>query len=444
MKKVLILVLSFAFLALAINKAEAKWWIFGESGNEVGFNYLYINNTSYDELGSKAVLYKDSLQNGVITIKGKTNIKKGKVGYVKISKDNKQTWQNAQISEGGVFSYSFAPEVGHKYQLCIEASDTMGIINNVDETYKEITISDENINSAVRETVNSMIRAYENEEENLFMTFVSPEFTGDEVVLDSAIRKDFNAFDSIKINTYINNITSSSNGRVYVALQYNRNLIAAKTGQIYSDKGFTEFVLSNENGKFKIFSMKNPLIFGLSNAGEVATGTVQSTNNDPIIIVDSQGNVDEKPFKTAIDIINDNAEISSSESSNTVEVISATIPLNMSLDFATEATGMSMHYDLTFDFVDVGGTPTPYAWGYHGMGNHNDLGACSLSSLSSVPAYTDAGYSGGHFIPSFGHCYALLLGDPPYKYAVIKVGTLSPIHGMSIEYKYQPNGSTNM
>jgi len=444
MKKFLILILTLVSLAFVINKAEAKWWIFGQGNDEVGFNYIYLNNTSYEELGNKAVLYKDSLENGTITLKGKTNIKKGKIGYVKVSKDNKQTWQDAKVSESGIFIYSFVPEIDKKYQIYIETSDTMGIINNVDETYKEVSVSDENINSKVRETINNMIRAYENEEENLFMTYVSPNFAGDETVLDSAIRKDFNAFDSIKINTYINNITSGSNGKIYVSLQYNRNLISTKSGQIYSDKGFTEFVLSNENGEFKIFSMKNPLIFGLSDAGEIATGTVQSINNDPIIIVDEQGNVNEKPFKTAIDIIENNGDINSDEETNSVSINSTTIPLNTSLEFSTENIGMIMALDLSFDFVTVGGTPTPYAWGYQGMGNHNDLGACSLSSISSVPASTDPGYVGAHFEPQYGHCYALLLGAAPYKYAVIKVGTLSPINGMTIEYKYQPDGSTNM
>ena len=131
-----------------------------------------------------------------------------------------------------------------------------------------------------------MIKAYENEESNLFMTYVSSDFAGDYAVLDSAIRKDFNAFDLIRINPFINNITSSSGGKIYVALQYNRTVVAAKSGQTYTDKGYTEFVLTNENGKFKIFSMKNPLIFGLSEAGEVATGTVQSPNNDPILLED--------------------------------------------------------------------------------------------------------------------------------------------------------------
>lgn len=35
------------------NTAEAKWWIFGQSENEISTRYLYLNGISYDELGDK-------------------------------------------------------------------------------------------------------------------------------------------------------------------------------------------------------------------------------------------------------------------------------------------------------------------------------------------------------------------------------------------------------
>ena len=169
MKKFLILIVAIISLGFIVNKAEAKWWIFGQGNDETGFDYLYLNDNSYEELGSKAVLYKDSLTNGTITIKGKTNIKNGKVGYVKITKDNKQTWEKAKVSDSGAFTYSFSPDLDYKYQVYIEVSDTMGQINKVDETYKEITVINESINGKVIEAINNMIKAYENEESNLFM-----------------------------------------------------------------------------------------------------------------------------------------------------------------------------------------------------------------------------------------------------------------------------------
>lgn len=438
MKKLLILLVALVSFGIFVNKAEAKWWIFGQGNDETGFDYLYLNNNSYDEIGNKVVLYKDSLPNGMIIISGKTSIKKGKVGYVKISKDNKQSWAKAKVSDNGAFTYSFIPDTDNKYQFYIEVSDTMGITNKVDETYKEVTVVNENIKAKVAETINNLIRAYENEEENLFMTYISSDFAGDYAVLDSAIRKDFNAFDAIKINPFINNITSGSDGKIYVALQFNRTVISTKSGQTYTDKGYTEFILTNEDGKFKVHSMKNPLIFGLSAAGEVATGTVQATNNDPIILVDNTGNVNEQPFRTAINIIENDSDINSNSSSESVETGTVTIYTPQSFEFATEITAPHvMHLDISYDypnvFVGLGG------------GNYIDLGASTLSSITSVPVSTDPAYTGAPFMPTVGHCYAILVGSAPYKYAVVRAtNTPTMVNNFwTIEYKYQPSGSNN-
>jgi len=432
MKKLLILILAIISLGFIVNRAEAKWWIFGQGNDGIDFDYLYLNNNSYEELGSKAVLYKDSLQNGTITIKGKTSIKKGKVGYVKITKDNKQTWDKAKVSDNGAFTYSFVPEESTKYQVFIEVADTMGDINKVDETYKEITIINESINGKVAEAVNNMIRAYENEESNLFMTYVSSDFTGDTAVLDSAIRKDFNAFELIKINPYINNISSGASGKAYVAIQFNRTVVSSKSGQTYTDKGYTEFVLTNENGKFKVFSMKNPLIFGLSDAGNVATGTVQSPNNDPILLVDRTGNVNEKPFNQAIDIIENDSDISDNIQTGSVRLDAAE-----GFIFASETKVAIGTTDIAY--TPGGGIDVwTYGGGYYG------LGSCSLNSINTVAS---SGYNSSFSIDPasivVGDCYAIRNSDATY--AVIKItGYVAGINGyLNLDYKYQPDGSTN-
>jgi len=436
MKRLLILILAIITLSFVVSKAEAKWWIFGQGNDGIDFDYLYLNNNSYEELGSKAVLYKDSLQNGTITIKGKTSIKKGKVGYVKITKDNKQTWEKAKVSDNGAFTYSFVPEESTKYQVFIEVADTIGDINKVDETYKEITIINESINGKVAEAVNNMIRAYENEESNLFMTYVSSDFTGDTAVLDSAIRKDFNAFELIKINPYINNISSGASGKAYVAIQFNRTVVSSKSGQTYTDKGYTEFVLTNENGKFKVFSMKNPLIFGLSDAGNVATGTVQSPNNDPILLVDRTGNVNEKPFNQAIDIIENDSDISDNIQTGSV-TLNAAGGIGEGFIFSSEtkaALGQANLYYQHATAIDL----------WNGGSGYNYIGTCSLNSVESVPSN---GYNTGNSIlPQdivVGDCYAMHTSS--YKYGVFKItGYVAGINGyLKLDYKYQPDGTRN-
>jgi hypothetical protein len=432
------LIITFAF----ISRVEAKWWIFGQGNDGVTVNYLYLNKNSYDELGNKVILFKDSLSNGLININGKASVKNGKIGYVKISKDAKQTWEKAKISDNGSFQYSFTPETGQKYPVYIEISDTTGKTNIVDETYKEISVIDENINQIIRETLDNLFKAYENEESNLFMTYVSPDFAGDEAVLDTAIRKDFNAFDYVKIDYFINNISRDPAGKVFLSLHYNRTVVSTKSGQTYADNGNTELIFKNEGGKFKLFSMKNPLMFGLSDAGNVATGTIQSTNNDPIILVNNSGNVDEKPFKEAIDII----EGESDNSDSNISIESVTLDNNdaYAFDSMTKVNPHYFHADISFT-VDFMGDTTPRMAPYHGGGSFKPLGACNLYSINSVDPFGSAGYTAGEITDlTVGNCFVIPTGfaGEPHTYTVIKIISVGA-SSINLQYKYQPNGTNS-
>ena len=266
--------------------------------------------------------------------------------------------------------------------------------------------------------------------------------------MDSAVRKDFNAFDLIKINPFINNITSSSGGKVYVAIQFNRTVVSSKSGQTYTDKGYTEFVLTNENGKFKVYSMKNPLIFGLSDAGNVATGTLQATNNDPILLVDNSGNVNEQPFRTAMDIIENDSDINGSQiASETNSLFTAGQNQYQSFDFITSSV---------IDETD--GTPSghfEYYQQFAGMcvaailTTKNDTQSQLLTGVSNIDSVTEAPTSGyevagkTYMTPILNDVYAFKL--PNNKYALLQL-TSQPncgVNTMTFKYKYQPDGSTN-
>lgn len=425
MKKLLILIVALLSLTLSVNKAEAKWWIFGQANDEVNINYLYLNKGSYDESGSKLTLYKQNLAEGKIEIAGKASVPQGKIGAVWITKDNKQTWEKANLNTSGTFQYYFTPDADKEYDLYIKIIDTSGKTNIIDDTYKQIIVSDKDFSSAIRTSLSEMIKAYENEETNLFMTYVSPNFTGDESILNSAIRKDFNAFDLIKINYFINNISTSPDGKTFVSISYQRTVVSSKSGNTYSDNGNTELIFTNENGKQKIFSMKNPLIFGLSDAGNVATGTIQSPNNNPIILVDSSGNVDEKPFTQAINIIEDGADISSNTESG-----SETILVWERFSFVS-GSKVGAGGDILFEApniiitADTGGQAQKLT------------GITSLSSVTEVPA---SGYD-WNLNPEQGSVYALTLGNG--KYAIMKITSYTVGTSMTFEYKYQPDGSRN-
>ncbi len=290
-------------LGLASGGADAKWWIFGKSDEPVDFHYLYINNMSFLEKNEKITLFRDSLPEGRIVIRGKAKTKAGKVGSVEVSIDNRETWQKARLGESGAFEFSFRPELGKTYDLYIKVLDTTGKTNRIEDTYRQITLSDRDLLAAVREALQKLVDAYCQENPSAFMALVSDDFAGDAVLLDRAIRKDFTAFDQIDLRFTISSVASGAKGRIYVSLLYNRFLISAKSGQSFTDKGTTEFVFEQKDDRLLVWSMKNPLIFGLSDAGNVATGTVYTAGNDTILLVDDSGGASQVPFDQGISII---------------------------------------------------------------------------------------------------------------------------------------------
>ena len=118
------------------------------------------------------------------------------------------------------------------------------------------------------------------------MNYVDEDFAGDYVVLDRAIRKDFTAFDALNLNYTLNSVVSGTNGKVFVTFTFNRQVTSSKTGETFVDQGLTEFIFKLTSGNASVLAMKNPLIFGLSEADQVATGSVNSGENGENIAVD--------------------------------------------------------------------------------------------------------------------------------------------------------------
>jgi hypothetical protein len=301
--KIAMLTLLLVFSVLVVN-ADAKWWIFGTSEDEVETSYLFLNKVAFSELGNKVTLYRNMLPMGTITIQGKGTAGKNKVGSVRITLDNKDTWQDVKLSESGAFEFTFRPEIDKTYKVSVEVTDTTGKTNKIENTYKEITVSQIDIQAVVRDALDRMIDAYQREMPAQFMALVADDFAADKVILDRAVRKDFTAFDNIGIRYTLNNVASDATGKVYASLSYSRMVTSTRTGRSFSDKGTTDFTFKVGDKGLKIFSMKIPLIFGLSDASNVATGTVNAPSSDPILLVDSRGNVSMVPFNLALQAIN--------------------------------------------------------------------------------------------------------------------------------------------
>lgn len=402
MKKMNVLVLFFLILLLS-SKAEAKWWIFGASEGEVMINYLYLNKVSYEEMGSKVTLYKEMLPDGMIVMNGKATVKKAKIGSIRVSINNKESWEEAGFSEGGAFEFRFKPELNKTYTIYIEVMDTRGKTNDIEATRKEIIISEQNIQDIVKDIINKMIDAYKSEDVNRFMSYISEDFAGEN--LDLAIKKDFSAFNNIDLSYTLNNVATSEKGMIFVSLNYNRSVTSTKSDKTLTDNGNTEFVFKMEDIGPRVFSMNNPLIFGLSDAGNVATGA--------------------KPPPT--NAINEEA----GGGTSTVKSGSITLLSNEGFIFANGAMVSNFSGDINMEFNIIIMQNNTTA---------KDLGIVSINSITEAPS---TGYDpqGFRVDENIGHTFAIKLGNE--KYALLEIVDWTDSGRGNFKYKYQTDGTRN-
>ncbi len=450
--------------------AEAKWWIFGQSNEEVSFSYLYLNSVSYEESGLKTSVPKSSLENGELRINGRAKVGKGKIGGVRISRDDRATWQDAKFSDDGTFEFRFRPELAKTYILYLEITDTAGKVNDVDKTRKELTIIESNAQQLVKTSLDELIAAYRSEDPARFMKLVSGEFTGDSANIDRAIRKDFSAFDNIDIRFTLNNVTLDPRGLVFTGITFSRIVTSSKSGKTLSDKGSTELIFKLEEGGAKVFSMKNPLIFGLSDPAEVATGS-SGNISDPLIVIDASGNLAKVSPAVYAQLMADGSYriTINADGTSTITTSNASYITRYDGTLVSSGGGSSTVESGTFTLASQPGSFDGFDFalgqnaafnndiflGYMGFIASNsgaqfrDLGLTSINTVTSVPDPATSAYFVNSTIPlqngvNTGHVYAIKLLNG--KYAVIEIVTaavnFNPTTAM-LRYKYQPNGTRN-
>lgn len=280
---------SLFLLLIGSTTVEAKWWIFGQSHDEVATRYVSLNNISYDELGDQVTLYRDMLPAGQVEIRGRGQSGRNRIGAAEISLDGGQSWQKIDLSRDGSFYFRFTPEINREYDLALRLLDTSGKSNEVDDTRKKLTVSDRDIQSIIREALDAMINAYQFKNARDFMSYVDPDFAGDAMILERAIQKDFTILDQIMMRYTLNSLVSGSGGKVFTAISFNRQVTVARNGDVLKDKGETEFTFALMGDKAKISAMKNPLIFGLSERESVAQGDVNQPNDEGNLHIPDDG-----------------------------------------------------------------------------------------------------------------------------------------------------------
>lgn len=422
--------LLFAVAVMFVSGAEAKWWIFGKSEGITEFRYLYLNGTSYDEMGPKVTLFRDALPGGLIAIRGKATAQNNKIGAVQVSTDGKASWNKARLSDDGSFEFNFRPETGKEYKVYIKVIDTTGKTNDIDKTFKEVAVSELNIQAVIRKALDNMVVAYQDEDPMRFMAQVSDDFVGDKANLSRAIRKDFAAFDNISLRYTLNNVTSDSKSKIFVLINFNRMLTSVKSGKTLKDYGMTEFVFQLGDQLPKVLSMKYPLIFGVSDPENIATGVVAQTANQKIIYVDSKGSVDEAPFSETKNQVKGEQVKQTQANEQHIAARSQSIGGWTWFAFADESLSQT-NGDIMFE--------GPMMFLRNGS-RYRSLGQQGIDQIREVPdqgGYTPAG-TPIHNITE-GQTYALYLTSG--KYVVFEITRILAFQQVTIRYKYQPNGT---
>lgn len=293
MKKSITLTLVLLLLLSFTAPAQA-WWIFGNSGaSNAILQNVTINSVPFENSPRQIVFYPEFLPGGKITIKGKALVNGRPANSLSVSIDARETWQAVPLNADGSFAYAFRPMPGAEYGLYLKA-ESDGKANDIQRSGKLLRISNQPLQTAVNETLGNMLAAYKQENSRLFMSYVSPSFAGDDILLSRAIRRDFTALDNIDVRYSLTSIAIDPNGKVAVTLRYSRTAVVARlaTGfhnSVMHDSGTTQMVfVLGENG-LKLYSMKIPLLFGLSDAANVSSGMVRSSDNSKILGITRHG-----------------------------------------------------------------------------------------------------------------------------------------------------------
>lgn len=428
-----VLLLAFLLFAFA-SDGHAKWWIFGASEDNVELQYIYLNKVSFSETGTKVMLFREMLPNGMVMIQGRATGGMNRIGSARVTIDGKQSWLDMKLSENGAFEYGFKPELNKTYRIYVEITDTRGKTNNIESTLKEVVVSTQNVQGIVKSVLDSLIDAYQRERPQEFMALVSDDFTGDKTLLDRAVRKDFSAFDNITLRYVLTNVTVDTTGKIFVTFNYNRQVTSVKSGRTLQDNAATQMTFKLGDRGAKIYSMKWPLIFGLSDSSNVAQGTVSETSGTQVIVVDNKGDTKKMSYNESVKFVEEGGTTTTQVKSVTLHMTAlSTEGVKFSTDTRTNEilTPPPMNGDIMLLCPGLRLNVGIFA---------QDLGVKSVDSITEAPS---SGYAvGGMIAITQGHSYAFKLADG--KYAVIEIvndASTCPPRTTTIRYKYQPNGS---
>lgn len=413
--------------------AQAAWWEFGRQDNEPAITDLRFNNLDAARLDDSMALGLEDLQNGQIIVRGRAEVRRGEIGLVEISLDEGKTWKPATLGDQGLFTWEFRPEVGHSYPFRIRAFSTTGVSTGAEEHDFHLLVAATDGNNDAREVFRKLLDAYQGKNRSGFMALVSESFQGDISALDDALSSDFRFLDSIAIQANISRVVST-NGVFELYFTYNRQVRSNKSGQFLKDSAASVIGLRREAGGMKLVRMSAPLIFGVSDTGNVATSVTGQAVGQNVLSVDPVTGVASTQSQG-------NTASGGSSNSQTVETGTKTLGPGQSYNFDTDSIA-SNDFNVMQGDIASPQMPEPFLFLRNAV-NWKGV-SCPISTTSAAPAGTYPSQSPLTNVGP-GSCYALEILPGP-KYAVIEIISFS-VTGMgrttTFRFKYQTNGSRN-
>lgn len=116
----------------------------------------------------------------------------------------------------------------------------------------------------VKAAIDKMIASYSKGNAEEFMGSVADGFTGDKTLLERAVRKDFSLYTDIDIRYTLDNVIPDSGDMVSVLITFTRNHTVIQTTVRGTESGTTELIFKRAGKILKLYSMKPPLVFGIS------------------------------------------------------------------------------------------------------------------------------------------------------------------------------------
>jgi hypothetical protein len=224
-----------------------------------------------------------------------------------------------------------------------------------------------------------------------------------------------------------------------LTVKYNRSVIANKDGRSYKDNVLTQLTFNLEDGQAKLYDMKFPLIFGLSEGLQIATGLVRTAESVNVLTLDRRGNVNVQPFNDALNAANGNSVIQG--------MVALASTFNSIQGFSmAERRKITSTEELQGDFGWFPWEPclllqngTKYAilpnWSFNSVTQAPDPAATFYETFTATSFVS----------VSVGQTFALQLAGSN-KFAIIEIESCSAYPTVentsgTIRYKYQPSGS---